>query len=247
MIETPLELSMSTPRLSLVTIARNTDELNQWKERLENQSYEDYEICYSTAGDIPTAWNEAISQAEGELILFTETDTHPIHSDWLETVVSRYSDYHEGVVHFGEFRGYNPFNFSNTAISNEVMQDFEVDDSYPVGEDSELFARMDKNGVDFDHDPTVPVYHEPKSSGKSLSRGFKYGRVKARTALAHGRLGPSTNTTNSTFDDDQGSKLDFFAERISQIAIEQLTSLLFVVGFGFEIVQSFAKSKNKSQ
>lgn len=225
---------MSDPTLSIVTIARDDEELEAWKQRLSTQTFDDYEVCYSTADGIPNAWNEALSEANGRLVLFTETDTYPLHDTWLETVVDRYSEEEQGVVHFGEFRGYNPFNFSNTAVSAELIQQYPIDESYAVGEDSELFARMDKEGVAFEHDLVAPVFHEPKSTRKMVSRGFDYGRVKARCALSHGRLGPSANTEHDTYDDEGGSKLRFFGDRAAEVVMTQAVSVLFFLGFGFE-------------
>lgn len=231
---------MSKPTLSIVTIARDDEELEEWKQRLSTQTFDDYEICYSTVDGIPEAWNEAISKANGRIVLFTETDTYPLHDDWLETVVERYTENDDGVIHFGEFRGYNPFNFSNTAMSADLIQQYPIDESYTVGEDSELFARMDKEGVQFEHNLEVPVFHEPKSRGKLMSRGFDYGRVKARCALNHGRLGPSTNTSNTTYDNNTlRDKLKFFSDRVDQVLISQIVGVLFFIGFGFEFIAHY--------
>jgi hypothetical protein len=227
---------MSTPVLSIVTIARDEEELDEWRQRLSTQTFDDYEVCYSTADGIAKAWNESLAQANGRIVLFTETDTYPIHDDWLETVVERYSEEDNGVVHFGEFRGYNPFNFSNTAVSADLIRQYPIDESYPVGEDSELFARMDKEGVKFEHDLVVPVFHEPKSTDKMVSRAFDYGRVKARSAMAHGRLGPSTNTSHTTHNSNDESRVRFFSERAIQVLMSRMVGLLFFVGFGFEYV-----------
>ncbi|AUG47477.1 hypothetical protein BVU17_08090 [Haloarcula taiwanensis] len=236
---------MSDPTLSIVTIARDKKEFEAWRQRLSEQTFDDYEICYSTTDGIPQAWNEAISKANGQIILFTETDTYPLHDDWLETVVDQYSDNADNVVHFGEFRGYNPFNFSNTAVSADLMKQYSLNESYAVGEDSELFARMDKEGVEFEHDLNVPVFHESKSTDKVLSRSFDYGRVKARCAINHGRLGPSKNTDNTTYNSSNRDRVLFFVERIKQVIMSQLASVLFFIGFGIEYISHLISGTNR--
>ncbi|TVT94429.1 glycosyltransferase [Haloferax volcanii] len=227
----------STPKVSIVIIGKNRSEIREWEERISNQSYENYEICYSTKPGIPQAWNDALGKVSGDIVLFTETDAHPLDNEWLEKIARNYSKNHEGVVHFGEFRGYNPFNFSNTAVSSDLITQYELSESFPIGEDSELFARMDKDGVDFDHDLSAPVYHEPKSSDKLLSRGFQYGKVKARCAHQHGRLGPSKNTENAVVSENEKSKIKFFTDRVGDILVDRIAGALFIVGFVYEYLK----------
>lgn len=225
-------MNPETPFISIVVISKSEQKIEEWKKNIQTQTYDNYEIVESTKEGIPEAWTEAISKASGDLLLFTETDTHPIDQDWLKKIAEGFDFESDEVVHFGEFRGYGSYNFSNLAMLPTLPDEYKIDCDLTVGEDSEWFAKMDKHGVEFDQRPIAPVYHQPRPLKRKVNRSFEYGLTNARTIYRHGRIGPSTNTKNTTVDHD-GNKLDWlrlFADRGKQVALEVYSSLLYWLG-----------------
>lgn len=225
-------MSTESPFISVITIAEGEAEIKEWEEKIRPQTYDNFEIVTSTKEEIPEAWTEAISKSSGDILLFTETDTHPISQDWLETVSEEFDPESDDVVHFGEFRGYGSYNFSNLAMNPTLPEEYDIDSTFGVGEDTEWFARMDKEDVEFDQRPTSPVYHQPRPIEKELDRSFKYGLANARMIYKHGRIGPSTNTQNTTVDSDSSftSWLRLFYDRGKQVILEVYSSVLYWLG-----------------
>ena len=51
------------PNISVISIAKDEEELTGLKEALSRQTYKDFEFIISTKGTIPEARNDAISKA----------------------------------------------------------------------------------------------------------------------------------------------------------------------------------------
>lgn len=224
---------MDEPTLSVVTIGRSEDEIDRLREHLREQTYDDYEFVYSTEPGIPQAWNDALSRARGSIVVFTETDARPVFDDWLETIAEEFDPDEDDVVYFGEYRGPSSFNFANTALRRSLVEGRPLDESFPVGEDSEFFARLDKRGVRFDENRVSPVYHEAKSTSRYLSRSFEYGMADARCIVRHGRLGPKVATDLSVSDGDSDvlTELLVFWERLSTVLESAAAKVLYWSGF----------------
>jgi hypothetical protein len=237
-------MGSESPVISIVIIAKSEKEIDNWKQKIEPQTYDNYEIVKSTKEGIPEAWSEAISKASGEILLFTETDTHPISPDWLETIVDEFEPESDNVVHFGEFRGYGSYNFSNLAMDPDLPKEFDIDNTLTVGEDTEWFARMDKKGINFDQRPTAPVYHHPRPIEREVSRSFEYGLTNAKTIYRHGRIGPGTNTSNTTIGSNS-SLVDWFwlfFDRGKQVTLKFCSSVLYWAGLFIGLI-IYAPSK----
>jgi glycosyltransferase involved in cell wall biosynthesis len=173
------------PKISVISIARDEKELNGLKEALSKQTYKDFEFVISTRGTIPEAWNDAISRAKGEFLVFTESDARPLSDNWLKEI----SEYLEKntIIKGLEIRPSN-LNMSNLVADAAIFKTMKFDENYPVGEDSELFARLHVTGIRIKWVNAFPVIHTPSISWKkTLSRSFRYGRLQMKIIYLHGR------------------------------------------------------------
>ena len=173
------------PKISVISIAKDKNELDGLKKALSKQTYEDFEFVGSTKGTIPEAWNDAISRATGEFLVFTESDAHPLSDNWLEEI----SEYikKNTIIKGLEIRPSN-LNMCDLVADAAIFKTMKFDESYPVGEDSELFARLQANGVKIRWVNSFPVIHTPSISWKkTLSRSFIYGRLQMKIIYLYGR------------------------------------------------------------
>jgi hypothetical protein len=172
------------PKLSVVSIAKTREELDKLENDLSNQTYQDYEFVGSTEGTIPEAWNDAISKAEGDFLVFTETDARPINDRWLEDIAKNLR--HNFIVKGTEIRPMD-LNMCNLVADAKIFKKERFDESFPVCEDTELFARLRKNNIPIEKVDGFPVVHVPTISWKkTLSRAFTYGHLFMKIVYRHG-------------------------------------------------------------
>lgn len=173
------------PKISVISIARDESELNGLKEVLSKQTYKDFEFIISTKGTIPEAWNDAISRAKGEFLVFTESDAHPLFDNWLEEI-SKHLE--KNTITKGLEIMPTNLDMCNLVADAAIFKKMWFDESFPVGEDSELFARLWANGIKIRRGNAFPVIHTPSISWKkTLSRSFLYGRLQMKIIYLHGR------------------------------------------------------------
>jgi glycosyltransferase involved in cell wall biosynthesis len=223
----------NSPTISVVTIALEEKEVKILEKKLSDQTYQDFEIVYSTKEGIPEAWNAAVSKASGSIIMFTETDAEPVSDRWLQHIASEVNVDDEKVIKFGEFGGGQAFDLGNTVVPRRVMERYEFDETFSVAEDNEIFARMDVDGVVFENRNKVPVFHKPTPMEQHLERGFDYGQYSMKCFYRYGRIGPSSRSPLVSNDRNTGSlpaPIQFITSKLKSIVISILISLLFYLG-----------------
>ena len=238
----------SQPHVSIVTIGLEDKEIEVVRESMAAQTFDDIEVVGSTKEGIPSAWNQALSEASGELYVFTETDAMPIRDDWLERIVADVELPERGVVHYGEVgRPGHGYDLSNLAIPATVMTEFSFDESYPIVEDTELFTRMNKAGVTFEKRYDNPVYHHPAPERQD-ERAFQRGYHQMRCRLTHGQLGVSSEIRHTPGDLGAGTSISETSSMM-HICLIQMTNIFkslatdikFISGGGFAALRYWLK------
>ena len=211
--------------VSIITIGLDETSIRRVRDLMKQQTYDDLEVVGSTKDGIPAAWNHALTNASGELYVFTETDAAPIRDDWLERIVADFNLPERRVVHYGEVgRPGHGYDLSNLAVPAAVVDEFCFDESYPIVEDTELFTRMDMAGVKFEKRYDNPVYHHP-APDRQNERAFQRGYYQARCRLRHGQIGPSNETRHIPGNLDDKTAISESAS-LPEIIIDQITSPL---------------------
>ncbi|MCR8501752.1 MAG: glycosyltransferase [Candidatus Korarchaeota archaeon] len=173
------------PKVSVISIAKHEAEFERLKRALERQTFRDFEFITSTKGSIPEAWNDALSRAKGEIIVFIESDAFPLNERWLEEIVS---NFRKGAVLKGLEINPTSLNLSNLVCDAEIFRRFRFDESFKCAEDTELFARLRKMGIEIGFVNAFPVVHVPSRTWKkTLSRSFKSGMYFMKIMYMHGK------------------------------------------------------------
>jgi len=233
---------MPEPTISVITISRNKEEIKKVKQMVDRQSYDDVHISASTKEGIPKAWNHALTKASGDIYLFTETDAVPIRNDWLECIANDWDLPERRAVHYGEIgRQGQGWDLSNFAVTAGVMDEFEFNEGYPIVEDTELFTRMDKAGVEFEKRFDNPVYHHPAPK-RQKARKFKQGYYQTKCQLTYGQLGPSDelrhvpgNLNNSTDAIEDPSLLRLIVDQFRRPWESIIVDIRFLAGSALAI------------
>jgi glycosyltransferase involved in cell wall biosynthesis len=173
------------PKISVISIAKKEDELEDLRRALANQTFRDFELITSTKGTIPEAWNDAISRAKGEFLVFIESDATPLNNQWLEEIVkiAKKNTLCKGLE-------INPtdLDLCNLVCDASIFKRVRFDEDFQIGEDTELFARVRKMGIKIEHTKAFPVVHNPGQTWrKTLSRGLKKGMFFMKIIYLHGR------------------------------------------------------------
>jgi hypothetical protein len=175
---------MTSPRVSVICIARDERELAEKEEQLSAQSYRDYEFVGAAGGTIPEAWNRAIERAQGEILVFTETDATPVNERWLEELVASVPN--ERTIVKGPEVNTLPLDMCSLACHRSALADLRFDESFRWAEDSELFCRLRHQGCEFQHVTVTPVMHLNRfASRRFIRRAFRYGMYNARMRLRY--------------------------------------------------------------
>ncbi|MBN2203312.1 MAG: glycosyltransferase [Candidatus Aenigmarchaeota archaeon] len=191
------------PQVSVVTIARNERDLRKLKEALKKQTFKDFELVYSTKKGIPQAMNDAISKAKGEIIVITETDAMPMTNTWLEEMVNAVkkenrNDKKKRTLVRGIEVTPSTWDWSNFAAYANVMKENKLDESFPIAEDTELYARLRKRGYKGVELPIAPVLHERSNSvSKMIRNNFLYGILLVKIQMKYGQAGFKSNFKGS--------------------------------------------------
>ncbi|MFH1721040.1 MAG: glycosyltransferase [Candidatus Altiarchaeota archaeon] len=185
-------------KVSVVSIAKRQEEFEPLKKALKEQSYRDFEFVTSTKGTIPEAWNDAVSRAKGDIIVFTETDAFPVNEHWLKDLISEMKD--EKTIVRGIEVIPHPWDLCNLAVPKKVFEEIRFDEAFLVAEDTEFFAHLKSLGkYTLKEVKTAPVVHSRNDHpSKRLSRAFMYGRLWTRARLRHGTSGPGSSPRGTT-------------------------------------------------
>jgi GT2 family glycosyltransferase len=183
------------PRFSVISIARDERELDGLRDHLSRQRFRDFEFVSSTKGSIPEAWNDAVARATGEFLVFTESDARPLQETWLAEIDALVG---EGTVMKGLEITPTSLDLCNLVCDRRVFETMRFDETFPIGEDTELFARMRRSGIAIEQVRGFPVMHERTETwGKTRRRAFASGRLTAKILFLHGKANLDTvNTRN---------------------------------------------------
>lgn len=174
-----MKVNNTNPKVSVISIAIKQEEFDVLLRILADQTYRNYEFIGEAGGTIPEAWNRAIARARGEVLVFTETDAVPVDEHWLEELVSSIPD-ERTVIKGLEVTGL-PLDLSNMAAHRSVFEGQRFDESFRWSEDTELFCRLEKAGVQFVQIERAPVIHLRKTTKKRyIQRAFSYGLYWAK-------------------------------------------------------------------
>jgi len=172
-------------KISVISIAKKEKELENLRKALANQTFQDFELITSTKGTIPEAWNDAVSRAKGEFLVFIESDATPLNGQWLEEIIKNAK---ENRICKGLEINPTDLNLSNLVCDASIFKRERFDESFPIGEDTEFFVRVRKKGIKIEHVNAFPVIHNPKQTWrKTLSRGLKRGMLFMKIIYLHGR------------------------------------------------------------
>lgn len=227
------------PTISVITIAKDEKEIYRLKEKLKSQTFNDYELVISTKGTIPEAWNDAIKKSKGKFLVFTESDAIPLNNDWLNDI-SKYLK--KGIILKGIEINPTDLNLCNLVADSDIIKKNLFDESFPVGEDSELFARLKKRGISIELVNDFPVIHSPTISWKKTwNRSFTYGYLQMKILYKYGRENlEDINTRNLN-----SNKINPISNRIRIIFGNIVFLLGLVVGSIYYLpLMIFKKPKN---
>jgi hypothetical protein len=217
------------PRLSVISVAKNEREMEDLKDHLAKQRFRDFEFVFSTKGTIPEAWNDAISRSNGDFLVFTESDAWPLQDTWLEEINAHVR---ENVVMKGIEITPTDLDLCNLVCDRKIFSTMRFDEHFPVGEDTELFARMRKSGIVIEQVLGFPVVHEKKESWKkTLHRAFSSGRFSMKIVFLHGAGNVATVNTRNI----KGEYINPVSNRLRIIA----HNVLFLAGLCIGLVRYF--------
>ncbi|MEM3451797.1 MAG: glycosyltransferase [Nitrososphaerales archaeon] len=169
----------------MVSIAKSEAEFKRLREALESQTFRDFEFITSTKGSIPEAWNDALSRAKGEIIVFIESDAFPLDEHWLEEIVA---NWRKGVVLKGLEINPTSLNLCNLVCDADIFRKVKFDERFKCTEDTELFARLRRMRVGVGFVNAFPVVHVPSRTWKkTLSRSFRSGMYFIKIMYMHGK------------------------------------------------------------
>ncbi len=206
-------------KISVISIAKQEKEFDQLRMALKNQTFKNFEFITSTKGSIPQAWNDAISKANGQIIVFTESDALPLSETWLEEI-ARNSE--NGVILKGLEIKPTDLDLCNLVCKASLLKNQKFDDTFQVAEDVELFARLRKMGAEIRFVNAFPVLHSPSQTWrKTCSRGLRIGMNFTKIIYMYGR----DNIDNVNTRNIKANKINPISNRI-RIIFENLLILL---------------------
>lgn len=210
------------PKVSVISIAKSEREFDKLRKALERQTFRDFEFITSTKGSIPEAWNDALSRAKGEIIVFIESDAFPLNDRWLEEIVA---NYRKNAVLKGLEINPTSLNLCNLVCDASIFKTVRFDEGFKCTEDTELFARLRKMGVELGFVNAFPVVHTPaRTWRKTLSRSFRGGMYFAKVIYMHGK----DNIDNVNTQNFQSNRIHPISNRL-RIIIENILVLLGLV------------------
>ena len=188
-------MNQNRPKLSVISIAKRDDEFETLRASLATQTYRNFEFVSSTLGRIPEAWNDAISRARGQFLVFTESDSVPLTNRWLEEIAATAR---QGCIMKGIEIRPSDLDLCNLVCDAEIFRTVRFDESFVIGEDTELFAHLRRLGRIPEFVNGFPVIHRPLQSWKkTISRGFRRGMYVMKIIYLHGRTNLDDVNTRS--------------------------------------------------
>lgn len=187
------------PEVSVVTIARRESDLLELKKVLKSQTFKNFEFLYSTKKGIPQSLNDVIDKANGEIIIVTESDALPMTNTWLEEMVKAVKKYNANdpkrkTVIRGIEVNPTTWCWCNFASYASVLKKNKMDESYPIAEDTEIFARLRNAGYKGIELPIAPVFHSRDTSiSRIIKNNFKYGELLVKIQMRYGQTGFRSN------------------------------------------------------
>ena len=173
------------PKISVISIAKKDSDFERLRKALEEQTFRDFEFVTSTKGSIPEAWNDAISRARGEILVFVESDAFPLSNNWLEEIAKHAR---KNAVLKGLEINPTDLNLCNLVCDASIFKKVRFDESFKVREDVEIFARLRRMGVEVGFVNAFPVVHVPtRTWRKTLSRALRSGIYYMKIIYMHGR------------------------------------------------------------
>jgi hypothetical protein len=186
------------PEVSVISIAKKESDLEDLRKILRKQTFRDFEFLYSTKKGIPQAWNDVMQRTIGKIIVITESDALPLTNTWLEEMVRAVKKYNKNDPKKRTLiRGIEVAPLSwcwcNFASYASVLKNNKLDESYPIAEDTDLFARLSKQGYKGLELPIAPVAHSRSTSvSKMIKNNFKYGMLLVKIQMKYGQTGFKT-------------------------------------------------------
>src|SRR3970040_1550206 len=92
MEEREIASNNARPKVSVISIALRAEDFTPLRQALARQTFQDFEFVGEIGGTIPEAWNRAIARAQGEILVFAETDVQLVNENWLEELVTHIPD-----------------------------------------------------------------------------------------------------------------------------------------------------------
>ncbi len=173
------------PKISVISIAKKDSDFERLRKALEEQTFRDFEFVTSTKGSIPEAWNDVISRARGEILVFVESDAFPLSNNWLEEIAKHAR---KNAVLKGLEINPTDLNLCNLVCDANIFKKVRFDESFKVREDVEIFARLRRMGVEVGFVNAFPVVHVPtRTWRKTLSRALRSGIYYMKIIYMHGR------------------------------------------------------------
>jgi GT2 family glycosyltransferase len=207
------------PKVSVISIAKRNSDFERLRKALEQQTFRDFEFITSTKGSIPEAWNDAISRAKGEIFVFIESDAFPLSNNWLEEIVKHFK---KNAILKGLEINPTSLNLCNLVCDASIFKNVRFDESFKVCEDTELFARLRKMGVEIGFVNAFPVVHIPaRSWKKTFSRALRNGIYYMKIIYMHG----SGNIDNVNTQNFQSNYIHPISNRL-RIIVENILVLL---------------------
>jgi GT2 family glycosyltransferase len=206
-------------KISVISIAKKETDFQRLRSAMQNQTFRDFEFITSINGTIPHAWNDVISRAKGDIIVFTESDAFPLNNNWLAEIAEHAK---KGAILKGLEITPTDLDLCNLVCDSSIFKETRFDESFHSGEDVELFARLRKKGVPIKYANAFPVVHiQTVSWRKTFSRGFRSGIYLSKIMYLHGRNNlDDVNTRNF-----KGPKIQPISNRL-RIIFENIILLL---------------------
>jgi len=216
--------NLSRPKITVVSIAKTDEELEDLRNALSKQTFQDFEFVTSTKRTIPEAWNDAISRSHGEFIVFTESDAIPMSNEWLQDIAKHVK---RNAVLKGLEINPTDMNLCNLVCDASIFERIRFDESFPISEDTELFARLRRFGVKIERINSFPVIHSPTQTwNKTLSRGLMRGVLLMKIVYLHGRQNIDDVNTRGF----KGRRIDPVSNRVRIITENLLVLFGLLIG-----------------
>jgi glycosyltransferase involved in cell wall biosynthesis len=207
------------PKISVISIAKKDSDFERLRKALDEQTFRDFELVTSTKGTIPEAWNDAISRAKGEILVFIESDAFPLSNNWLEEIAKHAR---KNAVLKGLEINPTDLNLCNLVCDASIFKKVRFDESFKIREDTELFARLRKMGIEVGFVNAFPVVHVPtRTWRKTLSRALRSGMYYMKIIYMHGRK----NIDDANTQNFQSNYIHPISNRL-RIIVENLLILL---------------------